>query len=359
MIALMLDAHAEAQVPFVTKLRRAADEEITTSTWIGGDRDEAVFAGRHGLVVLDGVTSEEVDGDVVLVDPGRGRAERVIRSGSQHNTLLVTERCDQLCVMCSQPPKKTHDDRFALFEQACMLAAPDSVIGISGGEPTLYKEELLGLAERVLDARPDMELHILSNGQHFEASDVGRLRAPAFRRVTWGIPLYSADPATHDGIVAKPGAFERLMDSFAQLLMSGARVELRTVLLQSNVDGLASLARLVTRRLRFVETWSIMQLENAGFARNRWDRLYVDHRGDFAPIAAALDVAVLHGVPVSLFNFARCTVPPAYRPHAAASISDWKRKLVPACEPCSERDSCSGFFEWHSDPASLAGVTPL
>ncbi|MBL7373277.1 His-Xaa-Ser system radical SAM maturase HxsC, partial [Escherichia coli] len=83
-----------------------------------------------------------------------------------------TERCDQLCVMCSQPPKKTHVDRFALFEQACLLAEPDSVIGISGGEPTLYKAELLGMIERVLTARPDLAFHVLTNGQHFQSEDI-------------------------------------------------------------------------------------------------------------------------------------------------------------------------------------------
>jgi len=332
---------------------------MTDAKRLPGDGLEPAFSGRHGVLVLEGVTAEEVEGDIILVEPQRGRAERLIRAGSQHNTLLVTERCDQLCVMCSQPPKKHHDDRFAFFEQACMLAEPNSLIGVSGGEPTLYKEELLGMIERVLGARPDLEFHVLSNGQHFTGADVERLRGPAFRRVTWGIPLYAATPAVHDEIVGKSGAFERLMESFTHLLLSGARVELRTVLLQSNLDTLPALARLVTRRMRFLETWSIMQLENTGFARNRWSRLYVDHRADFSKIAAAIDTALLHGVPVSLFNFTKCSVPAAYRQFALPSISDWKRKLLPACTPCTERENCSGFFEWHSDPSSLAGVTPL
>lgn len=99
-------------------------------------------------------------------NPPPGRIERLLRSDSPHNTFLVTERCDQLCVMCSQPPKKTHVDRFVLLEEACLLAKPGELIGISGGEPTLYKGQLLGMLGRVLHAREDLQFHVLTNGQH-------------------------------------------------------------------------------------------------------------------------------------------------------------------------------------------------
>jgi His-Xaa-Ser system radical SAM maturase HxsC len=364
MIPLNLPAISEAERAFVTRLRvhrdqhfDAADSYLFEETPGGG-----AFAGAHGLVAIDGATAAELDGDVILVQPednGTARAERLLRAGSPHNTLLVTERCDQLCVMCSQPPKKTHVDRFGLLESACLLAEPDAVIGVSGGEPTLYKDALCGMLERVLGARPDLQFHVLTNAQHFEDGDVERLRNPVYRRVTWGIPLYAAEPPLHDEIVGKAGAFARLEESLARLVMAGARVELRTVLLATNLDALPALARHIARRLRFIEIWSIMQLENIGFAKNRWTDLYVDHRDRFGPIAAALERAALHGVAAQLFNFPRCTVPAAFRELAAASISDWKRKYMPACAECGERSRCCGFFEWHPDKEAARGVMPL
>jgi His-Xaa-Ser system radical SAM maturase HxsC len=367
MIPLTLPAVAEAERAFITRLRLSGADSIgpTDSILLDNEAHGATFAGAWGLVAIDGVTGRALDGDVVLVQPQDGRAdgaarvERLLRAGSFHNTLLVTERCDQLCVMCSQPPKKTHVDRFDLFEEACLLAEPDSVIGISGGEPTLYKDRLCRMIERVLGARQDLEFHVLTNGQHFGPDDIERLRNPVYRRVSWGIPLYAAEPALHDGIVAKEGAFARLEESFASLLLAGARVELRTVLLSSNGAALPALARHVTVRLRWIESWSIMQLENIGFAKNRWSQLYVDHAAEFEPIAAALDCAALWGVPARLFNFPRCTVPAAYRGQAAASISDWKRKYVPACTGCRAREDCCGFFEWHPEAQAMAGATPL
>lgn len=361
MIPLHLSAVAEAERPFVTRLRRKVVGELDPagSYVVDGEGTTSSFAGLNGLFTVEGMAAAELDGDVVLVQPRSGRLERLLRAGSPHNTLLVTERCDQLCVMCSQPPKKTHIDRFDLFEEACLLAEPGSLIGISGGEPTLYKDQLLGMMERVLGQRGDLEFHVLSNGQHFERDDIERLRDPRFRRVSWGIPLYAPEPALHDEIVGKEGAFERLQQSFAFLLLAGARVELRTVLLATNVAVLPSLARYVTARLRFIEVWSIMQLENTGFARNRWGKLFVEHGADFGPVGDALDCAAMHGVRVQLFNFPRCTVPAPYRHLAVASISDWKRKYVAACGECRERDRCCGFFEWHPEADAIAGVSPL
>ena len=110
MIPLVLPAVTEADHPFVTRLRRVRDgiTHPADSFLIGDDREGVTFAGSHGLIAVDGVPAADLDGDVVLVHPSAdrpGRIERLLRAGSPHNTLLVTERCDQLCVMCSQPPR--------------------------------------------------------------------------------------------------------------------------------------------------------------------------------------------------------------------------------------------------------------
>jgi len=361
MIPLTLPAVAEPGEPFVTRLARSRHGvgDPSESILVDEDHDGATFAGMHGLVAIDGVSADDLEGDVVLVSPHANRVERLLRVGSRHNTLLITERCDQLCVMCSQPPKKTHVDRFDALEAACLLAEENILIGISGGEPTLYKDRLLTMVERVLGARPDLQFHILSNGQHFDADDVERLRDARYRRVSWGIPLYAADAVLHDGIVGKTDAFDRLHQSFGVLLAAGARIELRTVMLTSNVAQLPDLARYLSARFQFIEAWSIMQLENIGFAKRRWADLFVRHDLDFSAIASALDWSSSRGLRAQLFNFPRCTVPPAYRKFAVASISDWKNKRLAPCTACAERDQCAGFFEWHPDKDALAVIQPL
>lgn len=322
------------------------------------NEEEAILSSPHGMFALRLLGEKSIDGDVLLVLPESKRAERIFRKGSNHNTLLVTERCDQLCVMCSQPPKKTHDDRFAHFLEACQLCEKNSVIGISGGEPTLFKEQLFDLIESVSSIRSDVEFHILTNAQHFSIEDVNRLKQGAYRSVVWGIPLYATDAALHDRIVGKVGAFEALLNSFALLMRSGAHVELRTVVMQSNYTQLPALAKFVSAHLKFVGSWSIMQLENIGFAKNRWHSLYWDHRRDFGQIEQAINIAQQHRIDVRLFNFPRCTLPAYFRHIAPASISDWKRKYAAICQTCNEKPQCSGFFEWHPNSA-LVDLKPL
>lgn len=354
MIPLLVPANSDAPARFVTRLVGAGAAGQQESALIELSNDAALFAGENGLFSI--TTDQPLIGDVVCVDPARRTAERLIRANSPHNTFLITEQCDQLCVMCSQPPKKRHDDRFEEYRQAIRLAPVGAVIGLSGGEPTLHKAALFGLLAEAKADRPDLFFHILSNGQHFEAGDIPDIRASAANSL-WGIPLYSHDTETHDAIVAKPGACDRLFESLAHCLSGGMRIELRTVLLQDNIGHLPRLARLIGDHLGFLSQWSIMQLENIGFAKNRFSALYVDHSLDFAPLADAIDVATLFGIRVSLFNMPRCSVPASYRPYAANSISDWKRKYAPACETCIDQPSCPGFFAWHPD--SHMRVTPL
>ncbi len=358
MIPLLLNATAEGTERFVTRLVNSSGEinSQMDSILLQSSGETLLFSGDRGIFSLT-ANGLHIFGDVIVVDPLANRAERLIRADSEHNTLLVTERCDQLCVMCSQPPKKTHIDRFAEFKDACLLAPKDTLIGISGGEPTLYKSQLFDLIEHTISERPDLKFHILTNGQHFEKNDQQILKNKIFENVTWGIPLYSSVPTEHDTIVVKDGAFDRLCRSFEYLLGAGAKIELRTVILQDNIQSLRSLAEYVSIHLAFVSQWSIMQLENIGFAKNRFSSLYFDHVHNFEEIGDALDIAELYGVPAVLFNFAKCTIPAPYRRYSTPSISDWKKKFVDSCDICSQKSTCAGFFEWH--PHSLIKVNPL
>ncbi|CDM60024.1 hypothetical protein LPU83_pLPU83b_0024 (plasmid) [Rhizobium favelukesii] len=286
-------------------------------------------------------------------------AHRLIRASSPHNTFLVTEQCDQLCVMCSQPPKKYHADLFEQFETAAILAPNKSVLGISGGEPLLHKEKLFRMFERVARLRPDVTFHVLSNGQHSTKDDVKQLIEIGTERILWGIPLYSSDPRTHDQIVGKPGAFRSLERGLAVLMQAGASVELRTVVLQQNRRHLGALADFVFTRLSFINVWALMQLERIGYGRMNWATSFLDTSIDFEPISMAVDRTVARGISVALYNFPLCSVPKEYRQYAPSTISDWKRKYLGFCKECNARSACGGFFEWYSHDQVFSALGPL
>ena len=149
------------------------------------------------------------------------------------------------------------------------------------------------------------------------------------------------------------------MKTFALMARAGSAIELRTVVMQPNVDNLPSLARFITTRLPFISVWAIMQLENIGYGRMNWDSLFLDNSRDFTPIAKAIDIVRARGLEALLYNFPVCTVPSRYRAFAPATISDWKRRYLDTCDGCGARDTCGGFFEWYPDARGFSGIQAL
>ncbi|ANN60699.1 His-Xaa-Ser system radical SAM maturase HxsC [Mesorhizobium loti] len=356
MIPLRIKVEANADQPFVVRLRsfEADAREQRTEQLSPFDAalervgpEGAHYVGEGGPIRILGIDPSKVDGDVLLVNPRRGTADRLIRSSSLHNTFLVTERCDQICLMCSQPPKEHHVDLFSHFETAALLAPEGATIGISGGEPTLFKAQLFEFLGRVLEARPDLSFHVLTNGQHFDRDDCEAIKRIDRGRVVWGIPLYSRDPDVHNEIVGKAGAHEQLLENLALMCRLGAQVELRTVLMRPNADGLPQLARFIASTLPFIRTWAIMQMENIGFGRMNWKTLFYDSSEGFDVVGHSIDLVRSRGIDAWLYNFPLCTVPEPYRHLAPATISDWKRAYREECGGCSLKSRCGGFFEWH------------
>ena len=77
-----------------------------------------------------------------------GERIRVLwRHQSRQNSILLTERCNHYCLMCSQPPKTANDDRLLAeaFELMRLLPRDTAEIGFTGGEPTLYGQGLIEL----------------------------------------------------------------------------------------------------------------------------------------------------------------------------------------------------------------------
>lgn len=311
-----------------------------------------VFSVKHSNI-------RELIGDVILVNRERGSAERIIRFQSNHNTLLITERCDQVCVMCSQPPKDYELDLFEVYERAVVNAAFGATIGVSGGEPLLYKERLFQLFEACLAQRPDLSFHVLTNAQHLTSEDHKLWNAFPADRIRFAVPLYSSNSTVHDGIVGKDGAFDLAIQGIGVLLSGGFEVEIRTVIMKQNARQLIDLARMISWQMPDINHWAIMQLEYIGFAKKNWEDIFFDHSLEVGGLVEAVGSAQQHGVPCVLYNMPLCTLPDNLRLLAPKTISDWKQKFFEMCDGCSAKSLCSGFFAWQPFEKSFRLMGPL
>lgn len=368
MLNLSLKIETERRgAPFILKLEKISgdidiDQHRFYPDTIDLDEDGNVECMVDGdRLKVRGLKNDEIYGDVILCYPNSNHAQRLIRRNSRHNTILFTERCDQMCAMCSQPPKdRDYSPLFSFYQDAILLADEGVRIGISGGEPTLYLVDLLNIVEAVAANRPDLNLHILTNCQHFRDEHSDQLEALHSKvDILWGVPLYSHDQATHDEIVGKIGAYENLMAGLYRLAATGAAIELRTVLTARNALDFPLLARFIAAHLPFISFWAIMAMEPIGFAKANKDELFFDHSVFSEPLLAAIDNAMIFGVTPKLYNFPLCTIPKGYRDYCNVSISDWKRKYIPACKSCRQNTNCTGFFEWYNDSWKWEGIKPL
>ena len=310
---------------------------------------------------IEGISGDSLCGDVLLCHPKRGEAQRLIRRNSDHNTILFTERCDQLCAMCSQPPNsRDYSPLFSFYHDAILLADEGCRIGISGGEPTLYLPVLLEILKEACSIRRDLKFHILSNAQHFTAEyDQDLQDVHGCLDVLWGVPLYSAFAARHDEIVGKLGAFETLMNNLYRLAGTHASIELRTVVTARNAIDLPDLAKFISTHIPFVSYWAIMAMEPIGYAKANKEQLFFDHSVFPEPITSAIDIVNMRGVSPRLYNFPLCTIPETHRAYCTKSISDWKRKYLEVCNSCMRKEDCTGFFEWYNSSWAWEGVSPI
>jgi len=300
------------------------------------------------------------DGDVVLLLPSGG-VNVLYRRASFHNTILATERCNSLCLMCSQPPKADNDSH-RVAEILRLIELIDTgcrEIGISGGEPTLLGEDLLRVIAKFKSLLPDTGLHILTNGRRFEdESYATRLGAIQHPDLMLGIPLYSDIDWHHDYVVQAEGAFDQTVNGLYNLAKAGVSIEVRVVVHAQTYRRLPQLAEYIYRNFPFVAHVALMGMEMFGYVHRNLPTLWIDPY-DYQPeLEEATLTLAMRGVGVSIYNHQLCTIPRSLWSFARKSISDWKNVYLAVCETCGVRELCGGFFQSATKKHS-AHIRPL
>jgi His-Xaa-Ser system radical SAM maturase HxsC len=314
-------------------------------------------AGSVPAIILSRQLAHIAEGDIIYISPDGSRVSVLWKNTAVHNSLLLTEQCDNYCLMCSQPPK-TRDDTW-LFERAkrvvSLLPGTARSLGLTGGEPTLHADALIGLLEHCRDTAPWLQLHLLSNGRRF--ADIGfsqRYAGVGIRDIMVGIPVYAPEPGLHDFIVQASGAFEETVHGILNLATLGQCIELRVVVQRHTVPVLPELAVFIARNLPFVDQVALMGLEMTGLARPNSAEVWIDPADYQAELADATFTLAAAGIVTKIFNHQLCVLDERLWPFAVRSISDWKNDYLDICSNCSVRDVCGGVFTTSGSRLSAA-----
>jgi His-Xaa-Ser system radical SAM maturase HxsC len=330
-------------------MRRVVDEKHNSAFIINDSPNDiistAAFSGR--AIGVSSKFAYLAEGDIIGIHNPSRKFRILFRRSSRHNSFLVTERCNNYCLMCSQPPKDI-DDRWILDEIRKSLPLLDKAtptLTFTGGEPLSDWTDFISVLAECRDHLPKTAIQVLTNGRAFSRSEI----VDAWRKLNHpsliaAIPVYSAVDHLHDYVVQAKGAFDETILGILKLKDRGQRVEVRVVLHAQTAPAILETCRWLARNLPFVDHLALMGLENTGFAIANENLLWmdpVDYRDD---LAAGVDALSAVGMNVSVYNLPRCVLNRSVWPYAVQSISDWKNGYVEECTCCTEKPRCSGFF---------------
>ena len=284
-------------------------------------------------------------GDIVKVFPD-GKIIRLWDSSSFQNCLFVTNGCNFRCLMCPQPPcadnPEQHSENLRLLD---LLNCKVEMIGITGGEPTLFPERLVQYFDIINRKFPASRVEILTNGSPL--ADFGtakHLALAAPLNICYCVSLNGDTGSLAESIMRCAGGWDKTLQGIINLAKLRQQIEIRVVVTKNNARYLEDIAMFLYRNFPFVYHIAFMGQEITGEAVKNYSEIWVE------PIdyAANLDKAVCYlaamDMNVSIYNIPLCLLPESSRKFAARSISDWKQAYVEKCSCCKMKSKCCGFF---------------
>lgn len=323
------------------------------------DRTYLILKKDMELELLSNETIEIVDGSCIHLDEiqhgdiltisEEGKIRKVHSEYQREIDIFVTNKCNSNCIMCplSENSRKREDRGHLTWIQKYIQALPKNVdyINITGGEPTLLKENFFKIMYQLRDKFQYSEFQLLTNGR--SAADrhfCEQMLACMPYGILIAIPVHASKVEIHDEITQVSGSFRQTDRGIKNLLMYQQRIEIRIVLSRKNIDYMEETANYITENYKGIYSVTFMAMEMMGSAAVHRSELWVDYKEVFRKIKKAIDILVYAGMDVKLYNFPLCVVNRGYWHIAAKSITDYKIRYMNECDNCRVKDICGGFF---------------
>ncbi|MFI3271499.1 MAG: His-Xaa-Ser system radical SAM maturase HxsC [Pseudomonadota bacterium] len=308
--------------------------------------------GGFGLPAFASLSQVDCDGlaDGDVVKFNEHSLTVLWEHGGRDNALMLTESCNCRCLMCPQPTKP-HDVTLITEAHTILdLLKGQSIptICLTGGEPTLVKNDFINILKRCVMEHPEAEISVLSNGKTFAdmdfAKQVGNVVKAAHAKVLFCISLHSDIDEINDTIVGAKGSRNATENGIYNLAQSGVPVEIRHVITKMNFVRLANFAEYVYSYFPFCCHYAFMGMEVHGDAEKNKEVIYAAPSEYKEELRQAVLTLYHRGLPVSIYNIPLCMCHEDVRIFATQSISQWKNNFHEKCDGCMVQESCAGFF---------------
>lgn len=286
------------------------------------------------------------EGDCVLIGKD-GTITIVWEKKAPMNPLLLTEMCDCRCLMCPQPPKAYDRTLTESSMRILNLVKVDSnqTICLTGGEPTLLKEDFFDILGVINKKQPKSTVMLLTNGKSFANFEFTKrfvsLRPKDFLTC---VSMHSDVDEIHDRIVGVKDSFYKTAMGLQNLARFREKIEIRVVINRINAHHLESIATFIQRNFPFIIHCAFMGMEITGLACNNYETVWIEPHEYRRELSRAVRVLSRADMNVSIYNIPLCLIEPTSWSFARQSISGWKNDYLPICEGCSVKSKCCGIF---------------
>ena len=301
------------------------------------------FKNKHIIYGINDLAVLQV-GDVVLVN-AQGEIIISYQRISNDNVLFVTQDCNCDCIMCPQPPDKETKDYMKLhFEIIRLMDKKTKYLALTGGEPTLNKNNLIKIIKECKKYLPSTSLILLTNGINFEDFDFTKeLIFISHPDLTIAISLQSDIDEINNMMMGK-AVFYKILKGIYNLARFRQKIEIRIVVTKLNFQRLPNFAEFVSYNFPFVYHVAIMGLEPVGNALKNIDKLWVDPYTYQDVLRKTVQIFHRRDMNVSIYNHQLCILHNSLWRFSKNSISKWKNVYLDTCERCDYKNNCGGLF---------------
>ena len=270
-------------------------------------------------------------------------------------------RCNNNCVMCSNPSKMYQNKKNSAFfakefiiekikkKREELIKTKDS-IQLTGGEPTIHPE-FLDIIRKIRFFLKYNEIFIITNGRRlFYESFVRDLLE--VENLTLQISLHGYSATTHDSVTRVKGSFNQAIRGIANLIKyknSSQKIEIRIILTKKNYEIIDKIYEKIFRLFPSVESVVLIFHEIEGNCKKNADKIAVSHAECKKIVQRVTGKWSDKFKEFRLYHFPLCTLNFNCWKYIHRTLPGYELTFLESCNDCLYKKYCLGIHFGYLD----------
>ena len=299
---------------------------------------------------ISGVNINKMEsGDIVNLNFEKTSLKVLYKGSSTEQIILTTNQCNNNCIMCpdSDGIRKTRHnaDINSLIAAIKLMDNNTKFICITGGEPTLLKQDLFEILDTCTNRFNNAEFIMLTNGRTFYYENyIREFIKHSPNNMIIGIPLHSHRKEIHDDITRANGSYVQTVSGIKNLLKYKQLVEIRVVINKLNYLDLVNIAEMISTEFQNCHRVNFVAMEILGNAYMNLDEVWIDFEDFKEQLEKACIILLSKGIRSYIYNIPLCYIDKKFWSITKRSITEYKVRYGEECEGCKVKEKCGGFF---------------